>query len=80
MNIGWKQALIFLGGVAAGVVLTKKAKDVKYVAADLLSRGMDAKDAIMAKVETMREDVQDLAAEAKNASDKRKAAKKALPA
>ena len=69
-----------MGGVAAGVVLTKKAKDVKYVAADLLSRGMDAKDAIMAKVETMREDVQDLAAEAKNASDKRKAAKKALPA
>jgi len=47
------------------------------MAADLLSRGMDVKDAVKSKVEAVKEDFEDLAAEARQASDQRKEAKKA---
>lgn len=79
MNNGMKLGLMFLGGVALGalgaVALSKGKLDLKPMAADLLSRGMDVKDAIMGKVEAMKEDMEDMAAAARQAADKRKAAK-----
>ena len=77
MNIGLKYGLFFLGGLALGVVgtvaVTRGKLDLKPLATDLVSRGMDMKDAIMSKVEAVKEDMEDLAAEARQAADKRKA-------
>ena len=74
MNNGLKYGLFFLGGLALGVVgtvaVTRGKLDLKPLATDLVSRGMDMKDAIMSKVEAVKED---LAAEARQAADKRKA-------
>ena len=79
MNSGIKFGLFFLGGRALGalgaVALSKGKLNLKPVAADLISRGMDVKDALMSKVEAVKEDMEDLAAEARQASEKRKAAK-----
>lgn len=79
MNNGIKFGLFFLGGIALGalgaVALSKGKLNLKPVAADLISRGMDVKDALMSKVEAVKEDMEDLAAEARQASEKRKAAK-----
>ena len=79
MNSGSKFGLFFLGGIALGalgaVALSKGKLNLKPVAADLISRGMDVKDALMSKVEAVKEDMEDLAAEARQASEKRKAAK-----
>ena len=81
MNSGIKFGLIVLGGIALGalgaVALSRGKLNLKPVAADLISRGMDAKDALMSKVEAVKEDMEDLAAEARQASEKRKAAKEA---
>ena len=78
MNSGIKFGLFFLGGIALGalgaVALSKGKLNLKPVAADLISRGMDVKDALMSKVEAVKEDMEDLAAEARQASEKRKAA------
>ena len=77
MNSGLKYSLFFLGGLALGVVgtvaVTRGKLDLKPLATDLVSRGMDMKDAIMSKVEAVKEDMEDLAAEARQAADKRKA-------
>lgn len=79
MNSGIKFGLFFLGGIALGalgaVALSKGKLNLKPVAADLISRGIDVKDALMSKVEAVKEDMEDLAAEARQASEKRKAAK-----
>ena len=79
MNSGIKFGLFFLGGIALGalgaVALSRGKLNLKPVAADLISRGMDVKDALMSKVEAVKEDMEDLAAEARQASEKRKAAK-----
>ena len=61
---------------ALGTVAVSRGKlDLKPVAADLISRGIDVKDALMSKVEAVKEDMEDLTAEARQASEKRKAAK-----
>ena len=77
MNNGLKYGLFFLGGLALCVVgtvaVTRGKLDLKPLATDLVSRGMDMKDAIMSKVEAVKEDMEDLAAEARQAADKRKA-------
>ena len=79
MNEGMKCGLWFLGGVALGVLgavaVSKGKLDFKPLATDLLSRGMDVKDALLSKVESIKEDVEDLTAEARVASDKRNRAK-----
>lgn len=79
MNNGIKFGLLFIGGVALGalgaVALSRGKLDLKPVAADLLSRGMDIKDAIMGKVEAAKEDLEDLTAQARQTSEKRKSAK-----
>ena len=78
MNENMKYGLFFLGGLplgAIGAVAASRGKlDVKPLAADLLSRGMDVRDAVLAKVETVKENVDDMVAEAREASEKRKEA------
>ena len=53
MNENMKYGLFFLGGLALGaigaVAVSKGKLDLKPVAADLLSRGMDVKDAVLGK-------------------------------
>ncbi len=77
MNQALKYGLFFLGGVAVGAlgatVVSRGRFDFKPLAADLISRGMDMKDAVLAGVETARENVEDLLAEAHHASEQRKA-------
>ncbi len=79
MNSGLKYGLWFLGGLivgAVGVTAASRAKlDFKPLATDLISRGLDVKDALLTKVEALKEDVEDLTAEARMASEKRKATK-----
>ena len=78
MNETFKYALFFLGGVAVGaigaVAVSRGKLDVKPLAADLLSRGMDVKEALARKVAAVTEDMEDLAAEARAAQEQRKGA------
>ena len=80
MNNGWKYALWFVGGVvvgAVGAVAVSRGKvNFKPLATDLLSRGIDVKDALMSKVEALKEDVEDLTAEARQASENLKTSAK----
>ena len=79
MNKNLKYGLFFLGGIALGalgtVAVSKGKLDIKPLATDLLSRGMDIKDAMMAKVETVRENMDDMVAEARNVAEQRREAK-----
>lgn len=79
MNGNLKYGLWFLGGIALGAVgavaVSRGKLDFKPLATDLLSRGMDVKDALLGKAEVIKEDVEDLAAEARLSAGKRKAAK-----
>ena len=79
MNENMKYGLFFLGGLALGaigaVAVSKGKLDLKPMAADLLSRGMDVKDAVLAKVETVKENMDDMVAEARHAADQRREAK-----
>ncbi len=74
-----KYGLFFLGGVAVGAVgavfASRGKLDIKPFVTDILSRGMDIKDAVVAKAETLKEDVEDMAAEARDAQEQRKARK-----
>ncbi len=74
MNGFLKFGLVFLGGLVLGAVAKQAATSNGFrpAATDLLSKGMDLKDCVMAKVETLKESVEDLVAEAQNASEKRK--------
>jgi hypothetical protein len=76
MNENMKYALFFLGGVALGAVgavaVSRGKLDLKPFAADLLSRGLDVKDALVAKADAVREDVEDMVAEARAVSEQRK--------
>ena len=78
MNETFKYALFSLGGVAVGaigaVAVSRGKLDVKPLAADLLSRGMDVKEALARKVAAVKEDMEDLAAEARAAQEQRKGA------
>ncbi len=76
MNENLKYGLFFLGGVALGAVgavaVSRGKLDLKPFATELVSRGLDVKDALMARAETVRENVEDLVAEAQHASEKRR--------
>ena len=78
MNETLKYGLFFLGGVALGalgtVAVSRGKLDVRPLAADLLSRGMDAREALMAKADAVREDMEDMLAEARAVSEQRKTA------
>ncbi len=69
MNTTLKYVLIFAGGMAAGILgsmaVSRGCINLKPVAAGLISRGMDVKDAISGAIEKAKEDAQDLVAEAR---------------
>lgn len=79
MNENLKYGLFFLGGVALGalgtVAVSKGKLDIKPLATDLLSRGMDVKDAMLSKMETVKENMDDMVAEARTAAEQRREAK-----
>ncbi len=79
MNENLKYGLFFLGGVALGalgaVAVSRGKLDIKPLATDLLSRGMDIKDAMLAKMETVKENMDDMVAEARNAAEQRRETK-----
>lgn len=81
MNETTKYGLCFLGGVLVGalgaVALTRGKLDVKPLATDLLSTGMDLRDKVMAGVETVKEELSDVVAEAEVRAQERKLAKEA---
>ncbi|MBO4334546.1 MAG: hypothetical protein J5846_01755 [Desulfovibrio sp.] len=76
MNDGLKCGLFLIAGIALGalgaVAVSKGKLDLRPMAADLMSRGMDIKDAILGKFEAVKEDLEDMAAAARQQSDKRK--------
>ncbi len=77
MNENLKYGMFFLGGVALGaigaVAVSRGKLDLKPFATELVSRGLDARDAFLAKAETVRENMEDLVAEAQAASEERRA-------
>lgn len=81
MNETTKYGLIFAGGVIVGalgaVALTRGKLDVKPLATNLLSTGIDLKEKLMAGVDGVREDLADVMAEAEVKSQERRAAKEA---
>ncbi len=81
MNNALKCGLFLLAGMtlgALGAVAVSKGKlNLKPFATDLISRGIDVKDAVMSKVESLKEDFEDMSVEARQKAEKRKAAKAA---
>lgn len=81
MNETTKYGLFFVGGVLVGalgaVALTRGKLDVKPLATDLLSSGIDLKDKLMAGCDGIREDLADVMAEAEVKAQERRAAKEA---
>jgi len=77
MNTNLKYGLFFLGGIALGAIgacaVSRGKLDLKPLATDLISRGLEVKDAVLAKADAVREDVEDMMAEARAASEQRKA-------
>ena len=78
MNSVFKYGLVFLGGLVVGALGTAAAKrgslNLKPLATDIISRGMDVKDALLSKMEAVKEDMQHLAAEARAKAEDRKSA------
>lgn len=79
MNQNVKYGLFFLGGVALGalgaVVVTRGKLDVKPLATNLLSSGIDLREKALAAVESVKEDIADVVAEAQvKSQEKREAA------
>ena len=77
MNETTKYGLFFLGGVMLGalvtIAVTRGKLDVKPLATDLLSTGIDLKDKAMGLVESAKEDLADAVAEAQVKSQVRRA-------
>lgn len=77
MNETTKYGLFFLGGVVLGalgaVAVTRGKLDVKPLATDLLSAGIDLKEKALSAVESAKEDIADAVAEAKVKSQEKKA-------
>ncbi len=76
MNDFVKYGLFFVGGILLGAVgssmLGKGKMNLKPIVTDVMSRGMDIRDAIAGKVEAIKEDAEDMVAAAKQRSDQRK--------
>ena len=81
MNNGLKCGVFLLAGMvlgALGAVAVSKGKlNLKPFATDLISRGLDVRDAVMSKVEELKEDFEDMSVEARQQAEERKAAKAA---
>ncbi len=74
MNGLWKFGLVFLGGLVFGSVIKNAASSgsLRPAASRILGKGLEAKECVMAKVETLKENVQDFVAEAQSSAEKRK--------
>ena len=81
MNNALKCGLFLLAGMtlgALGAVFVSRGKlNIKPFATDLISRGLDVIDAVMSKVEELKEDFEDMSVEARQQAEERKAAKAA---
>ena len=81
MNDTTKYGLIFFGGVLVGalgaVALTRGKLEVKPLATNLMSAGIDLRDKVMSGVDGLREDIADVVAEAQVKSQQRRAATEA---
>lgn len=77
MNENLKYGLFFLGGLTLGVIgtvaISKGKLDLKTPVTELISRGLDARDAVMAKVDSVKEHMEDMMAEAEHRSAQRRA-------
>ena len=62
-----------IGGAIGAVAVSRGKLDLKPLATDLISRGLEMKDAVLAKADAVREDVEDMVAEARAVSEQRKA-------
>ena len=84
MNQNVKYGLFFLGGVALGalgaVVVTRGKLDVKPLATNLLSSGIDLREKALAAVESVKEDIADVGAEAQVMSQEKREAAEAAAA
>lgn len=76
MNSGTKMALFFLAGAAVGAgglcYLNRNKMDFSHwkpMATNLLTKGINLKDSVTAKVAEMKEDLEDMAAEARDRVD-----------
>ena len=76
MGTFWKYGLALGAGVALGAVgamlLSKNSAEVKKTLSTILSHGMDLKDKAATVMEHAKEDMEDIAAEAREASKQRK--------
>lgn len=77
MNENWKIGLAVGAGLVLGVIgviVVSKGKNgnARRACAALLSHGLDVKDKVMEVLETAKENVEDLAAEARHESDLRR--------
>lgn len=77
MNETTKYGLFFLGGLVVGalgaVAVTRGKLELKPLATDLLSSGIDLKEKAMGMVESCKEDIADAVAEAQIKSQEKKA-------
>lgn len=84
MNEMGKCGLFFLAGLAVGalgaVAVTRGKLNVKPLASELLSGGMELRDKIMSGVEGVKEDLEDVVAEAQVKAAERRQAKEASEA
>ncbi len=85
MNNYTKYGLIFLGGVALGAlgamaVSRGRVQGVKPLATDLVAGGIALRDKVMAVAEGVKEDLEDVVAEAQLKNQKKKAAQEAQEA
>ncbi len=73
----WKYGLALGAGVFVGAVgamlLSRNSGNVKKACTTLLSHGMDLKDKAASFMETAKENIEDMAAEARQAQAERKA-------
>lgn len=80
MGTLWKYGLVLGAGVALGTVgvllLSKNSAGAKKAFTTVLSHGMDLKDKAASCMKSAKENMEDLAAEARRASEQRRAAGK----
>ena len=80
----WKYGLVLGAGIALGaagaLLLSRNPALIKKTLAAALSRGIDLKDKTATLLETARENAEDLAAEARHASEQRKSRQETGPA
>jgi hypothetical protein len=77
-NVFWKYGLAAGVGVVVGAIgitlLSRGGVDLKKAVATILSYGMDVKDKAAVAVDTAKENIDDIAAEARYEQEQRKAA------